>query len=544
MRRYFLLLILLLSLVLRLLLINEHPVGFTPDEASFGYDAYCLLKTGKDQWGRWLPISLRSFGDGKMPVYAYLTIPSVAMLGLTEQAVRLPNAILGSAAVGVTYLLVKKWRGKTEEALMAALLLAISPWHVPMSRGAFEANLTTFFMPLGVWLFLAGLKKNKWLVGAGIIFGLNLFTYHAARLVTPIVAGYLVWQYREQVRNRAGLLGIGVFLCLAGLAGVSYLQGAGSRVASAGIIKLAGEAGRDRYGAVMVGVPDIIARVFNNKLTHLVDLFGQNYSQYFSAQFLFANGPGEYTYGMVPGRGVLYLIEVIFLGIFGWMLVRGKVKSVGWLLVWLVIAPVPAALALGPGYAANRAAVMMPAIQIISAIGAIQIFKSAGKWTSAGLVIIWLILFGFFAEDYWVQQRARGAKAMIDGAGEVVNYVREVEEDYAQVIVSKKISEPQIYFAFYGKIDPRVYQDEAESWDFQRQGLDWVDQMPEYKLGKVVFKNIDWERDKKLTRTLLAGTAEEFSEEANVIKKIYYPNGEAAYWIVSTENKAFVYRNK
>lgn len=536
--------ILLLSLVLRVVGLGEHPAGFTPDEASFGYDAYSILKTGKDQWGRRMPITLQSFGDGKMPVYAYLAIPSVAVLGLNEFAVRLPNAVLGSAAAGVTYLLVKKWRGRTEEALMAAFLLAISPWHIPMSRGAFEANLTTFFLPLGVWLFLVGLRNNKWLIGAGVVFGLNLFTYHAARLVTPVVAGYLVWQYRGQLRNRAGLLGVGVFWCLAGLAGASYLQGAGSRVASAGIIKLAGEAGRERYGAVMVGMPDVIARVFNNKLTHLVDLFGQNYSQYFSAQFLFANGPGEYTYGMVPGRGVLYLVEVVFIGAFGWMLARGKVENSRWLLLWLAVAPVPAALALGPGYAANRAAVMMPAIQIVSAIGGVWLLQKAGKRVFVSLVIVWIISFGFFAEDYLVQQRARGAKAMIYGADEMVNYVRAVEEDYTQVIVSKKISEPQIYFAFYGKIDPRVYQGIAKSWNFQKQGLDWVDQMPEYGLRKEVFKNIDWKRDGRLTQTLLVGTAEEFSKEANVLKKIYYPNGEEAYWIVSTTNEAFVFQGE
>src|SRR5690606_39044514 len=135
--------------------------GFTPDEASFGYDAYSLLKTGKDQWGHPVPIVLESFGDFKPPLYAYLTIPFVAVFRMSEFSVRLPNAIAGTLAIYATYLMVselakhtKLSKRKSETfALLSALLLSISPWHVMLSRGAFEANLTTILMPLGVYFF-------------------------------------------------------------------------------------------------------------------------------------------------------------------------------------------------------------------------------------------------------------------------------------------------------------------------------------------------------------------------------------------------------
>ena len=99
-------LILALGFLLRVAALDKFPVGFTPDEASFGYDAYSILKTGADQWGHKLPLVLESFGDYKSPLYAYLTIPFVALLGLTKVAIRLPNALLGTVAVYVTYLLV------------------------------------------------------------------------------------------------------------------------------------------------------------------------------------------------------------------------------------------------------------------------------------------------------------------------------------------------------------------------------------------------------------------------------------------------------
>src|SRR3990170_6292149 len=98
--------IVVLAFFLRFYLLSVIPVGFNPDEASFGYDAYSIVKTGKDQWGHSWPLVLESFGDFKSPLYTYMAIPSVAMFDLSKFSVRFPNALLGTAAVYITYLLV------------------------------------------------------------------------------------------------------------------------------------------------------------------------------------------------------------------------------------------------------------------------------------------------------------------------------------------------------------------------------------------------------------------------------------------------------
>src|SRR5688572_20592021 len=112
MKRFFLPLILLAAFCLRLASLSSIPSGFTPDEASFGYDAYSILKTGKDQWGKSIPILFESFGDFKSPLYGYLTIPTVAVFGLNKFAVRLPSALIGTLGVLITYFLVKEIFGK------------------------------------------------------------------------------------------------------------------------------------------------------------------------------------------------------------------------------------------------------------------------------------------------------------------------------------------------------------------------------------------------------------------------------------------------
>ena len=80
---------------------NVFPPGFTADEAVFGYNAYSLLKTGKDEFGASWPIALRAFGDWRPALYSYLVIPFVYIFGLTEMAVRMPSILLGSVTIPV-----------------------------------------------------------------------------------------------------------------------------------------------------------------------------------------------------------------------------------------------------------------------------------------------------------------------------------------------------------------------------------------------------------------------------------------------------------
>ncbi|MFZ5845558.1 MAG: glycosyl transferase, partial [Patescibacteria group bacterium] len=92
-------LILIIAATLRLYRLSVIPPGVNRDEASIGYTAYSLLKTGRDEYGRFLPLSFQSFGDWKLPLYIYTTTLFVKIFGLSELAVRLPSAIAGILTV-------------------------------------------------------------------------------------------------------------------------------------------------------------------------------------------------------------------------------------------------------------------------------------------------------------------------------------------------------------------------------------------------------------------------------------------------------------
>ena len=261
--------IVVLAFFLRFYLLSVIPVGFNPDEASFGYDAYSILKTGKDQWGHSWPLVLESFGDFKSPLYTYLAMPSVAMFDLNKFSVRFPNALLGTLAVYITYLLVKQLKNISKDKLeigiwnleiLAALLLAISPWHIMMSRGAFEANLTTFLLPLGIYLFLKGLQRPKFFIGSSIIFGLNMFTYHAAKLVTPIVFASLVLVFLKDIKRltkKEILLPVIIFLFFLVIFVYTLFLGSSTRALDVNIFKGSlGASSQERLNDILNGMPE------------------------------------------------------------------------------------------------------------------------------------------------------------------------------------------------------------------------------------------------------------------------------------------------
>ena len=103
----YLLPILFLGFILRVAYLDKFPIGLYSDEAVFGYNAYLLIQTGHDEYNRFWPVSLESFGDWKPPMQAWLAIPFVWVLGLTEYAVRLPSAILGTLTILIVYLLAE-----------------------------------------------------------------------------------------------------------------------------------------------------------------------------------------------------------------------------------------------------------------------------------------------------------------------------------------------------------------------------------------------------------------------------------------------------
>ena len=138
----FKLLLLILTIIIgffiRFYQLGDIPSSMNRDEPAIGYNAYSILQTGKDEWGKKFPLSFKSFGDFKSPLYIYLTVLPVKLFGLNEFSVRFWAALAGSLMLPLTYFLIrglflnsKKTMVKKKEIIIQLLvlfLLAISPW--------------------------------------------------------------------------------------------------------------------------------------------------------------------------------------------------------------------------------------------------------------------------------------------------------------------------------------------------------------------------------------------------------------------------------
>jgi 4-amino-4-deoxy-L-arabinose transferase-like glycosyltransferase len=89
--------------LLRLPYLNTHMVSLYGDEIAIGYNAFSIVKTGRDEFGRFMPLQFQSWGDQKNPTYIYAVSAVQLITGATPASVRIPSAISGVLTVYLTY---------------------------------------------------------------------------------------------------------------------------------------------------------------------------------------------------------------------------------------------------------------------------------------------------------------------------------------------------------------------------------------------------------------------------------------------------------
>ena len=527
-----LILILGLALFLRIFKLAEFPVGLNADEAAIGYNAYSLLQTGKDEFGHPWPINFQSFNDFKPGLYFYLVLPWVKVLGLTEWAVRLPSAILGALTVSVVFFLVKELFGPTEKGknlgLVAALLLAISPWHLHFSRGGWETNAATFFMTAGALFLFKALKKPKFYLLAVFLLLAAMFTYHSSRVIVPLLGlGWLFlnWPKIWIKRNWLWLSGAaisGIFLLglllwsMSGQAGSSRFAGVGL-LADSGPLWRANEL-RGQHRSSL-----ILAKIIHNQYLEYGAQFLDNYWKHFSGTFLFVSGD-EIQRNRVPGMGQMYLIEAPFLILGLCFLLKRKPENWRFLFWWLMVAPIASALTFQSPHAIRSLNLVIP-LSVMTAFG----FWEFGQWLGkkpfrlivVGLMtILYFLNFGFYLRQYYVRYSQLYPAAWEDGFKQLGEYLVKNQENFEKIYITNRYDQPYILLAFYLKYPPVEFQKEAKLSLRDRYGFSTVEHFDRF-----YFAPIDWSRLQKVAGIMIVGTTEEVPDSAKIAKRIYFKDG-------------------
>lgn len=534
-----LLLIFIFAFILRFWQLGNNPPSLDWDEASLGYNAYSLLRTGADEYGNFLPLSIRSFNDYKPPLYTYLTIIPVFIFGLSEYSTRFISAFFGTLTVVISYFLVKELFPKKtiKFFLLFTFIFSISPWHIQFSRIAFEANIAQFFIILGVLLFLKGGKLGHFYLLSFISFALSIYGYHSPRLVVPILLLGLIFIYRKEIKENLWWFSVSLILFFFLMLPILNQMRVGTARFSSVTVVNPDERLRESIEATEIDQErgDLLGRLMHNRRVVYSREILAGYLDHFNFDFLFLTGdpPGRHH---AAGLGMLYLWDLPFmiLGVLGIIREIGAIRGNRVLIWWFLVAPVASALTTGTPHAV-RALLYIPTYQILIVFGLIRFIKGVIRFpfVPSGLlrmtlsVVFLLFIFNFYyyLHMYYVHTPNEYSQWWQYGYKEAVKEVTKIEKDYDKVIVTYVYDQPYIFFLFYIPIDPSWYQQNWGDGEIKRA---------ERTFGKYEFRNLDWGNDNNLTNVLLVGTPGEIPEDTTgLVKEIYFPNGEVAFRIVS-----------
>ena len=539
-----LLLITTLGFIVRFYRLGEAPAGLYLDEAAQGYNAYSILKTGRDEFGKFFPVVFRSFADFKTPIYIYLIVPLIPIFGLTPFTVRLPSFIFSVLTLPLVYFLIRRLLNRakiaTPLALLTVLLLAISPWHTLFARADFEANIALFFLLLAIYVFYSALKRPSLLILSAFFFVVAFSAYHAERIIVPLILLLLfIRHYRTLLATHqrpfllAGLI-LGFLLSLPTLF-VMATPGWAARATTLNIFT----ANPSGYLAWYHGPASTLV---NASWYLWVKEFFALYFSYLSPRNLFFLGDSN-PRTAYPDLAPFFTWQFP-LYLFGlYRLVKDtSLRELRFLiLALLLISPLPAAMTRDP-FSTIRALPLVIPLTLIITLGLIRSYQSlkpAGQRTLIRIGFVGVIIYSLFnlGSSAFVLNEYFNAKNWDYGWRQVVEVLNRLDPKLPLVVDSAR---GEIYseILFFSRFSPLQYQEKnfEVPLDEYYQNLQ---RNPIKTIGNITVRGIAWKPDLAKEQYLvgdhLAISVEQIeNNHLTLIKEINYPDGTPAFRIVKT----------
>lgn len=494
-------LIFVFAIALRLVKLDTIPIELFGDELDAGYQAYSILNTGKDIRGYKFPLYFHSLSESKAPVYLYSTVPFVAIFGLNVWGVRLPGVVFGLLGILLLYLLTKKLFSDRKVTIFALILISILPWHLQYSRAALEETLLMALSLGGIYFFTLSLKRNYLMLLSILFFILSIYTYPTAVIFTPIIFIVLILIFKDEIiRIRKKPLFCSITLICLG--SIPFLVGFFNTGQS-----------QDRFLKISIfndqkSIDQIITkripgtkeeRIFHNKLIQYGSSFLDNYLVSFSPQFLFLSGDPAPRHNSGQGQFPWPLAPFLILGLFE-IFLNLKDKKYKFLLIWLLVSPIPSALTADGANHAGRLFLMIPPLIATISLGLAKLFNNKSRM---GIILKILVIsllvinFIFYLHQYYVHYSKDSWQYWQYGYKGAIEELRKVDQNYNRVIINNNHDPILLRFIFWGKISPLWFRDNFIDDKIQ------IDILPEFngfKLSKYYFGGL---KDRKYLGSLL-----------------------------------------
>jgi 4-amino-4-deoxy-L-arabinose transferase-like glycosyltransferase len=536
--------IIILAFFLRFYKISSDPPSLNWDEVSIGYNAYSILKTGRDEWGVRFPLHFKSYGEYKLPAQIYASIPGIAVFGLNEVGVRITPVVYGTLTVLFLYFLAKALTASELVALISSFLLAISPWHIQLTRASFESSFSVFWVTLGIWLLVKGFKKPSWWIISCIPFAISVYTYNSARVFTPLFLLAIALIYRKDfLKHKREAFTSGILFATLMLPLVPFVL-SGEASARYRLVSITDDTGlvpRIEERRNLSKLPKPITVLIHNRVTYVSYYFAQNYLAHFSPSFLFING-APHRQHHVQNVGELYAIQAPFL-LVGLYYLFKKRQKYRWLIIsWILISIIPVSITNDSIPNALRTLIANPPYQILTALGVYAVYRFLkGKgvlinyfFWGVVISILSISFYGYLSNYYYIYP-VNYSRDWQYGYKQAVNYIGENKDKYDLVVFSRTYGEPHMFTLFYLNYDPAKYQTDKNLVRFESNDWVWVTNFDKFyfpDLGDAGTHYADIIEKFKDKTILFVGKSGDFPPGIPRLKTVNFLNGTEAFEIV------------
>lgn len=495
-KNIFLLIILLLGFGVRFFGIDKSPATVNFDEASLGYNAYSIMKTGMDEYGFKFPLSLKSFGDYKPALYAYVSIPFIWIFGLNSMSLRLASMIAGVLLAYFSYLILKFFVKDEKFCLIALLLFLFQPWAIHFSRVALETNLSAMFFTVGIYFYLKNLRIKKTInfVIYLIAFVLSMLSYHSARVAVPLFIIlmqfdpinllFLGKKYSFKIdKNNVIALTIALFVLV-----LVFMDSNKDSVLARYNIENVFKKYHPYTPSEVLDKP--LAFWSNNPIYYLIGMLSGRLMAYFSpinwSGRLFHFNMNSVQY--IAGFSMLGWLEMFLLIIGICFIVKYITKDKNRHLIYWIIASLAAAAATWTWFHPLRCLNMMGAIQVILAIGLYNLTKNLNVIGKSFLVLLFLwqgvfIINNELSYSYYENH----GNFQPGGFKQAVEIINDVYDKYDEIIIDSPHSQAYSFILYYFQVDPTLLQAKGKDRLKADSRGNWNVDFAKFK-----FRKIDW----------------------------------------------------
>lgn len=490
---YILLVIIILSLAgfLYFFRLEQIPSGFYVDEASVAYNAYSILKTGKDEFGFSYPILFRLMGSYTPSLFIYISSFLIKYFGTDILVFRSLSSFAAYLSIFFFYFLVRKMKIYKLELsyFIITLFYSISPWIVFNARLGYETTLAFLVFNIGAYFLYLSHKRLNNLTLAVIFLSLSTYISHNQRFLAPLfLLGFFI-VFRDKLLKKENAKSIlsafiaGVILHIPNL----YLIG---------------------------------TRAFWIKSVHFDPNNLWNIITYLSPKTLFYDNPDIDLQHTIPKLSMMYnwMVVPYFIGLY-FLIKRIKDYRYKFIALYFIISLLPSVLS-SPFVSSQRSLPFIIPLSIVLGLGIDEVMRFLKPFLSTLLLIMvtgysLLMLYS----SYFILFPKERAMAWNYGYDQIAEYIRKRPE---QEFLLENPRNPRAYILllYHLKYSPMKYQRQVDPF-YRNNYYSAPPPVTDYYFSNIKVRQIDWQEDPKKDLIIIGdplSISEQQAKEHNLTK--------------------------